>query len=171
MSVEMLERLKSEEFALAVGFLATPGAVRRFLRTADEVSAIREALRNGAISEDTLRKFVSVLMRDLRHGERFPHELSLAALAVVLEIHPTNFAEEFLHDLARLQRAEMSLCIRLARECVKHRSVTTNTMKEFPVTASPESASSSIQSFAGHLPKEPRSSHAQHTNNVVCEAV
>jgi hypothetical protein len=140
MSVEMLERLKSEEFALALGSLATPGAVRRFLRTADEVSAIRKALRNGAISEDTLREFVSTLMRDLRHGERFPHELSLAALAVVVETHPTNFAEEFLHDLARLQCAEMSLCIRVARECAKHRSVTTNTMKEFRVSDSPEGA-------------------------------
>ncbi len=121
MSIHVLERLKSGEFALSVGFLSTPGPLRRFVRKTKEVERVQLALSQGAITEETIRSFVSDLMSDLHRGERFPHELPLAALAVVLETRPTGFAEEFLHDLSRLRLAEMSLCIRVARECLKHR--------------------------------------------------
>lgn len=121
MSVKVLDQIIADDFALAAGFLATPGALRRWLRRAPEVKAIREALRQEAITEDTLRRFVSSLLDDLHRGERFPHELAVAALAVVIESRATDFAEEFLHDLARLQLAEMSICIRVARECLKYR--------------------------------------------------
>ena len=57
-------------------------------------------------------------------------ELALAALAVAVERRPTDFAEEFLHDLARPQIAEMGLAIRVARECLRHRtSVAVTTAK------------------------------------------
>jgi len=121
MSIQVLEQLKSEEFALSIGFLSTPCALRRFLHRSEEVAATRRALREGAIADDTIREFVSLLMRDLRYGERFPHELPLAALAVALELRPTDFAEELLRDLSALRLAEMGLCIRVARECLSHR--------------------------------------------------
>ncbi len=132
MSIRVLERLKSDEFALSVGFLCTAGPLRRFLRKTEDVAGIQRALRQGAITEETIRSFVSDLMSDLRRGERFPHELPLAALAVVLEMRSTEFAEEFLHDLSRLRLAEMSLCIRVARECLRHRvSLPQNSGKVF----------------------------------------
>ena len=134
MAVEVLERLKSDEFAAEALFLSTASALRRFLAGRDVVAAIREALRQGAITDDTLRGFVSVLMRDLRYGERFPHELPLAAVAVALELRSTDFAEEFLYDLAALRLSEMSLCIRVARECVRQRMlISRNTAKHFDV--------------------------------------
>ena len=121
MSIRILDRLKSDEFALSVGFLSTSRPLRRFLRKTDEVAAIRNALSERALTDETIRSFVSNLMSDLRRGERFPHELALAALAVVVETRPTEFAEEFLHDLSALRLSEMSLCIRVARECLTHR--------------------------------------------------
>ena len=121
MSVELLERLKSDAFAAEAVFFSTAGALRRILVGTSEVGAVKQALRQGAITEDSLRRFVADLMTDLRRGERFPHEVALAALAVVLEMRPTEFADEFLHDLSALRLSEMSLCIRVARECLKHR--------------------------------------------------
>ena len=132
MAVGILERLKSDEFAAEALFVSTASALRRFLAGRDEVAAIREGLRQGAIGDDTIRSFVSVLMRDLRYGERFPHELPLAALAVALELRSTDFADEFLHDLSALRLSEMSICIRVARECVRQRMlITQNVAKHF----------------------------------------
>lgn len=121
MSARVLQQLTSDDFAVSAGFLSTPGSLRRFFHQAKEVAAIKEALRQEAITESTLRGFVSSVLRDLRCGERFPHQLAIAAIAVVLETRPTTFADEFLHDLSRLGLAEMSMCIRVARECLKHR--------------------------------------------------
>lgn len=121
MSAKVLDDLRSDEFELSVGFLSTASALRRFLARSGEVAAVRQALKEGAITENTIRKFVSVLMRDLRIGSRLPSEIAIAGLAVALETRATHFAEEYLHDLSRLELAEMSLCIRVARECLKHR--------------------------------------------------
>ena len=122
MTIPVLERLKSEEFLVAVGFASTAGALRRILRRLGEVPAISKALRQGEITEESIRIFVSSIMRDFRSGEQFVHEVALAALAVVMETRPTPFAEEFLRDLSRLELGEMGLCIRLARECLKRQA-------------------------------------------------
>jgi len=121
-SARVLDQLTSEEFAVSVGFLSTASALRRFLARSKEVADIRDALRQGAITEETLRRFVSSLLQEFRPGERFQHELAVAALAVALEQRGTDFAEEFLRDLSRLQRNEMGLCTLLARECLKQRT-------------------------------------------------
>jgi hypothetical protein len=121
MGIDVLEKLKSDELSVAVGFVDTPEVLRKALLRTKEVSDVREALRQGAISDDTVRRFVHVLLRDLRLGERFAHELAIAALAVAIERWATKFADEFLGDLSRLRLAEMSTCIRVARECSKNR--------------------------------------------------
>jgi len=130
--VSALDRLTSEAFMLSAGFLSTPAGVRRFLHRTRETREIREALRQGAIAEHTIERFVSSLLEDLHPGESFPHQLALSALAVVMETWPTEFAERFLLDLSRLRSAEMSLCIRVARECLKQRvSITQRTVRVF----------------------------------------
>ena len=135
MSGNVLEMLRSDEFALSAGFLSTPGPLRRFLAKSREVAAIRQALKQGAITEETLRRFVAGLMSDLRAGERFAHELPLAALAVALETRATDFAEEFLRDLVSLRLVEMGLCTRVARECLKRRtSLTRSKSRSFEPT-------------------------------------
>jgi hypothetical protein len=129
---KLLHELISNSFVLSVGFLSTPVALRRLLLRSKEVREIRNALRQGAISEETIRQFVSSLLAGFRVGQRFEHEMALAALAVVLERRATDLAEEFLLDLAKLKLAEMPLCIRVARECLKHRvTMTQNTSKDF----------------------------------------
>lgn len=122
---KVLDELISDSFVLSLGFLSTPTTLRRQLLRSKEVREVREALQQGAITEKTIREFVSSLLASFRVGARFEHELALATLAVVLERRPSDFAEEFLLDLAKLKLAEMPLCIRVARECLKHRPTVT----------------------------------------------
>jgi len=154
MGVDVLENLKSDELAVAVGFIDTPDVLRKALLRTKEVSAVRDALRQEAITDDAVRRFVHLLLRDLRPGERFAHELAVAALAVALERWATEFADEFLDDLSRLRLAEMSTCIRVARECSKNRVHNSSKPfrwkgndqepQPFSIAASPESLSQSV---------------------------
>ena len=125
MSHELLERLKSEDFDLSVGFLLPPRALRSQLQARQEVQDVIAALVNGGLKEHTVREFVTSLMGDFQNGERLPHDLTLAALAVALETRPTEFAREYLQDLADLDVAEMSSSIHVARECLKRRATLT----------------------------------------------
>jgi hypothetical protein len=136
MRSRLLQQLTSDDLFFSAAGLSTPSALRRFLRRTREVSELREALRQGGVTDESLGSFVSTLLESFRRGERFPHELALAALAVVLETRPTDFADEFLHDLSRLQLAEMCLCVHVARECLKHRvSLADNKSKSFAVNS------------------------------------
>lgn len=93
----------SEDFVLSLAFLSTPGPLRRALSRTQEVHAVREALVQGAITEDTIGRFVSDLTEDFHRGKQFLHEIPLAALAVAVETRATDFADEFLKDLSRLR--------------------------------------------------------------------
>ena len=129
---KLFEALTSDAFVLSAGLISTPEALRRFLLRSEMVNDIRESLRRGSITEDSIREFVSSLMKGFHVGSRFEHEMALAALAVALERRPTDFAEEFLLDLAKLKLAEMPLCVRVARECLKNRmAMTQNSSKDF----------------------------------------
>jgi hypothetical protein len=121
MSSDLLFALKSDNFAARAGFLSTASASRRLLQRSPEVLAIRQALDNGTLADSEIRAFVDQLLKDLRPGVHFPHGLPLAALAVALEGKTTPFAEEYIHDLANLQVAEMALWSRVARECQRYR--------------------------------------------------
>jgi hypothetical protein len=116
-----LEQLKSDTFQARIGFVATAPALRRLLNRSPEVKEVKQAFRTGEVTETSIGNFVKSLMRDLSPGVPFRHDLALAALAVVLEKRPTQFAEEFLRDLAQLKLAEMSMSIRVARECLASR--------------------------------------------------
>ncbi len=152
MSAKVLEALTSEELALSVGFLSTSEALRRFLATTREVAAVRQAFEEGAIIEETVRRFVSDLLADFRRGERFPHEVALAALAVALQRRPTDFSEEFLRDLSQLKLAEMSTCIRVAHECRKRRvSLACAVSKDFNLPTSGESQLFHVKTFVSPL--------------------
>jgi hypothetical protein len=124
MSDGILERLKSDDFAARVGYVATAPALRRLLSRTSEVQAVRDALATGQLSEELIRRFVGALMADLRKGEPFRHDLPISALAVALEQRCTEFAGEFLRGLAALRAAEMAMSIRVARECLKDRETT-----------------------------------------------
>jgi hypothetical protein len=121
MRAEILRALQSEEFTASVGFLLPTPALHQVLSRSPLVRDITKALAAGELTEDAIREFVESLMSDLQQGQHLPHDLALAALAVSLEHHPGPFAEEFLHSLSQLKLAEMSVSIRIANECRRHR--------------------------------------------------
>lgn len=116
MTLDALEQLTSEHFIASVGTISSVAGLRRYLARSPFIKAIREALSSGEISEERVRRFSNHLLRDFRPGELFAHELALAAIAVALEGRRTEFAEEFLLDLARLSIAEMPWSSPIARE-------------------------------------------------------
>jgi hypothetical protein len=117
-----LVSLQADEFQVPILFAPSPLASYRMLQKAPEVLRLRESLGQGAISDLTIRKFVAKLMQDLRQGERFRHEVVLAAIAVALESWGGGFADEYLNQLAALKVGEMSMSIRVAGECLKRRT-------------------------------------------------
>lgn len=121
MTHPVLSRLFSEEFFLEVGFLLPPAALRRHLQRLRWVRSIHVAVRLGAIRGEHVRAFATEATRDFRPGELLANEAGLAALAVALESCPYEFAEEYLHELARLRLAEVGTAVRVARECLRAR--------------------------------------------------
>lgn len=117
----LLDRLTDDEFHLSLGFMHTPAAIRRALLRSPDVKRLAAAIRYGLIHEDVIGRFVGSVTGPFEKGRRLPDDLALAALAVVLERRPTAFAEEFLHDLSRLDLTEMRLSIGVARECLANR--------------------------------------------------
>jgi len=128
----LLERLKTDYFNFSVGFHHSPAAVRLSVLKTRDVRHLAAALRFGAVTETMIRDFVSSIVSEFSKGRRLPNDLALAAIAVVLELRPTHFAEEYLHDLARLNLAEMRTSINVARECLKNKcSVPKHQAKSF----------------------------------------
>jgi hypothetical protein len=133
-----LALLRDEAWQLPLSLLATPGSIHDYLERTEPVQCLRRGLDDGTFPESNLKELVTRLLSEVRIGQRSPDEAALAALAVVLERRPTTFSEEFLNGLASLQLAELSMAIRVARECLKCRRQTpTNrsqswTLAEFP---------------------------------------
>jgi hypothetical protein len=117
----LLSHLSTDPFNDEIGFVLPPVPMRRVLQRSPAVRALEAALRYGLIAETELRGFVSELMRAFRPGEVFQHDVALAALAVAMEHWHNRFAEEYLLDLARVQRSEFRCSFRVARECLKAR--------------------------------------------------
>lgn len=122
-----LDSLTTDEFALRLGAISNPRAIHRRLQRCEEVHRVRTALANCEISEQSIWQFSAELLRQYVPGELFPHEMALAATAVVLETRATTFASEFIGGLARLELAELPIAIRVARESARAQlSVTGN---------------------------------------------
>lgn len=122
MSSGALEDLKAHGMGELTTDLANAPAVRDDLLSSGKVAELREALLRGEITEETIGRFVASLLQHFQTGEEFPNELALAGLAVALENHPAQFAEEYLRDLAQLHVAELRLSSHVARECLRKRS-------------------------------------------------
>jgi hypothetical protein len=119
----LLEYLLTDDFGDAVGFALPPAALRLVLHRQRPVRDIAAALRHGQVKEAEIRNFASALATEFHNGVPLRGDLALAAIAVVLEHWPTDFAEEYLCHLARLQLPEMGTSLRVARECLKNRYV------------------------------------------------
>jgi hypothetical protein len=100
----LLRQLLEPDFAVSLGVTTSPHAIRRALAGSPIVRDVRQAVRGGIITEADLREFVDEISAGFQKGVRFPYEAAIAALAFVLETRKTEFADEFLIDLARLRR-------------------------------------------------------------------
>lgn len=112
-----LSVLTSDEFLVRLGTTSNARAVHRALQRSGEVEAVRLALRQGQLDDEDLRDFVAGLLQQFQPGDLFPYDVTLAAVAVAVELRPTPFADELLSQLARLKRHEFPLAIGVAREC------------------------------------------------------
>jgi hypothetical protein len=117
----LLHVLTTDDFTDGVGVVLPPSPLRHVLQRAPHVRRIGAALRYGQITEQDIRVFVAQLLREFKPGELFRHDIALAALAVAMEHCGDRFAEEYLIDLARVERPEFRAAYRVARECLKAR--------------------------------------------------
>ena len=114
-----LDRLLSPTFRSRFFGVATAEAWHSVLGLADEVHTLSSAVRDGAVTEDQLRRWVESLLAEFRRGERFVHEAALAAIAVCMEDRQTAFADEYLRSLSELQLQEIPIAPRVARLSLK----------------------------------------------------
>jgi hypothetical protein len=137
MTTSLLDELTRDEFELAVGALVPPSSLRLVLQRNRLVQRIADAVRRGMLTEQNLRDFVSSRLAELRHGVPFEHDVAIAALGVALEGSPSQFAAEFLSELAGLAIAEMQQSILMARECLRHRRATPRSFEKSFSLSSP----------------------------------
>ena len=135
MNSVVLDRLTGDEFHKSIGPILPPRALRQVLLQSEHVQQVIYALAQGEITDDSIRDFVSALTANFVQGQKFPDDLALAALAVVLERRPTDFADEYLRGLAKLRLTEMVISANVARECLEQRKLLANNQQ---VTASVE---------------------------------
>jgi hypothetical protein len=123
-----LAALKADAFEARLIGTSSPAAMRALIRRTNELNALAEDYRMGILSESTIRNFVDELLQTFTCGQRFSYTSALAALAVLMETIPLDFAEEFLLDLARLNRPEFAMANRVAKLCLMHRVTRTRTI-------------------------------------------
>ena len=121
MNSPLLRQLATDDFADGIGFVLPPAPLRRVLQQSPEVRRLGAALRYGQVTGEDIREFVDRLLSEYRPGELFRYDLTLAALAVAMEHWSSSFAEDYLIDLARIQRLEFRASFRVARESLKAR--------------------------------------------------
>ena len=114
-----LKKLQSDEFVLQCGFVASHKALHTALGRSSAVQEARTDMANGLLSEDDLELAVDAMLKDFDRGNLFPHDLTFAALAVVLETWYSEFAERFVFGLADLGIREMPMAIGVAKISAK----------------------------------------------------
>src|SRR5258707_12557976 len=101
MSLSLLSRLTTDEFADTIGFILPPAPFRRVLQQSADTRRLAAALRYREITVDQIRSYVGQLLKEFRQDELFRHDVVFAALAVAMEHWNNPFAEDYLLDLAR----------------------------------------------------------------------
>ena len=116
-----MRRAAIVQFFVETTVYATPNALRRRLQKCEEVQKAKAALASGIISEETIERFVTWIMRDLERGKKFQHQTALSAIVVILEDRQTTFAESLIKELSELQAVEISLSAGVAKEAANNR--------------------------------------------------
>jgi hypothetical protein len=114
--------LDGDELTLGVFGVATPTALRGVLLDRAEVTALREALLSGTVTELDVARWVAMRSQDFKQGTQFAHEVAFCALVVALEAVPTPSTKKFLEEMAASQAAELTMLSKVAEEVLKARA-------------------------------------------------
>jgi hypothetical protein len=125
----LLERIKTPEFFVSVGYDLPADVMRLALRNKREFGEFVKQYGEGQITPPIIDRLVRDLMSNFRRGERFEYDVTLAFLCVCLESILNPFASQFLNDLAALRLVEMPLSPRVAKECLRQRAKLTSTLR------------------------------------------
>ena len=121
MAHKSLLELVSLDFEASVVTSSASG-LRALLRKTSQVRQLRADHRSGAVTDDYIQKFVDGLLNEFATSESFPHQVALAAFAVLFENRHSPLAEEYLYDLSRVRTARMRMAASVARICLRNRS-------------------------------------------------
>lgn len=107
------------------------------LRKHPEVKRARQMLALTHAAPRDVEALVAELARSVRPGRRFYGDTALAAIAVVLEHSPGQFAENILSSMARVNAAELPMTPRIARIALRIRNTrfAKTTMKSIRVAS------------------------------------
>ena len=115
--MSVLQKIKSDDFILSLGYELPPKAMRYILVRTEECRRLRDAYWSGNLSEAELRGYIQNLLGEFVSGEKFSYDMTLSLVAVALEPFNTPFADEYLTTLANLELSEMPLSSRIAKLC------------------------------------------------------
>ena len=124
--MNLLERIKSDDFIFSVGYEVPPKAIRYILARTEECKQLRDLYCSGNLSEAALRRYIQDLLGEFVPNKKFPYDMTLSLIAVALEPLYKRFADEYLSILASLELLEMPLSIRVAESCLQIRHKRTN---------------------------------------------
>jgi N-glycosylase/DNA lyase len=122
-----LRNLCTLEFESKLWAASTIEAIRWMIRQTDEYQKLCRGLKDETVNEAAIRRFVSSLLVSFRLGDRFQHEMALAALAVAFEEVRSSTANDYLEELARLRLVELTIASQLARQALSQRTVFSQT--------------------------------------------
>jgi len=101
-----------------LGYQLPAKPMHKLLCGCPETLKIREGYQNGSFSEVEIRDFVQGLLKEFKFDEKFYYDLTLATIAVAFEKCYTNFADEYLYDLSKLELTELKIASDIAKVCL-----------------------------------------------------
>ena len=116
--MKVLEKIKTEEFITDLGYQLPARPMYKLLSGCPETLKIREGYQNGSISESEIKDFVQGLLKEFKFDEKFYYDLTLATIAIALEKCYTDFANEYLYDLSKLELTELKIASDIAKVCL-----------------------------------------------------
>jgi hypothetical protein len=127
-----LEYLRSIDLLQSTLHVATVEALVEVLRADPVLTELRKWLSSHAIDPTAVDAFVRELLGGIQIGRRSAYDVSLAAMAVMLERRPGPHADTYLKNLSKLNIRELPMSPRVARQCLSFRSsfFTTNTVRK-----------------------------------------
>lgn len=117
----LLEVLRSDEFYYhdSLLMILPPSPMRRVLQRSSFVQDINNALKSGEITESDIREFAASIR--IEPGKKSIDDEAVAAVAVALEDIETDFANEYINDLAALKLSEIVLATHIARDILRQK--------------------------------------------------